>query len=228
VKNQYFGDTRDLFKYDLALHIIEGIPSIRALTFVPMLTPDDGSRQGSRTDHRKAAAGCLNTALVRCLAGCVRDGKRDIREIRPFFGERGIPVHLHGMGFSPWERPAYFSALPDSWLSDALVLVDPDIGMEVARPTGKHLLFSELGDLFGRLGGDSVLMIFQYIPRVNRDEYLGRRIRELGRIIPQRSCAISDPWVGFFFVGREERIMEQVRELLIRYRDGYPALNLSL
>ena len=224
MKNQYFGDTRDLFKYDLALHIIEGIWSIRALIFVPMLTPDDGSRQGSRTDHRKATAGYRNTGLVHRLTGCVRDGKRDIREICPFFEERGIPVHLHGMTFSHDDRPAYFSAIPDAWLRDALVLLDPDIGMEVARPTGKHLLFSEIGDLSRRLEGDSVLMIFQYIPRVNRPEYLGRRLKDLGRIIPQASVAICDPWVAFFFVGREDRIIQQVGELLLRYRDKYPAL----
>jgi len=74
VKNQYFGDTRDLFKYDLALHIIEGIWSIRALTFVPMLTPDDGSRQGSRTDHRKGRQATGNPGLSTGLQGASGTG----------------------------------------------------------------------------------------------------------------------------------------------------------
>ena len=74
MKNQYFGDTRDLFKYDLALHIIEGIWSIRALTFIPMLTPDDGSRRGAGriTGRRRQATG--TPGLSTGLQGASRTG----------------------------------------------------------------------------------------------------------------------------------------------------------
>jgi len=48
-RNQYFGDTRDLFKYDLAMHCMEHA-GLSRLNFVPMLTPDDGSADGRHVD----------------------------------------------------------------------------------------------------------------------------------------------------------------------------------
>ena len=66
VKNQYFGDTRDLFKYDLALHCMAST-GLRRLTFIPTLTPDDGSADGRHVDLAKARAGSRNRPLVEFL-----------------------------------------------------------------------------------------------------------------------------------------------------------------
>ena len=33
-----FGDTRDLFKFDLVRHIMKSLPDLKGFTFVPMLT----------------------------------------------------------------------------------------------------------------------------------------------------------------------------------------------
>jgi len=224
VKNQYFGDTRDLFKYDLALRILEGVPSLRSFTFVPMLTPDDGSGDGGRVNHGKAKAGHRNTALVQYLEECIRDNRRNIREIGPFFRERGITVHIHGPGFSHRERAGYFETIPASWLRDSLVFLDPDVGLGVARPTEKHLLFPEVEALAGRLGGASVLMIFQFFPRVERQAYLDERIRDLREIALEGIAAIADTQVAFFFLGREPGVVEGIRELLAGYREEYPHL----
>jgi hypothetical protein len=227
VKNQYFGDTRDLFKYDLALRVIEGSPSIRAFTFLPMLTPDDGTNQGSRVDHRRAAAGFHNHALVRHLEECVREGRRDIREVIPCFGRGGSRVHLHGGRFTHGQRASYFRSVPGPWLRDALVLLDPDVGLQVSRPTGKHLLLTEVGDLLSRMTGSSVLMVFQYFPRVSRALYLERRIRELDGIAPLGTAAIADSLVAFFFIARERGIMGRVEEVLAGYREEYRTLRLA-
>lgn len=43
MKDQFFADQRDFLKYDLLLEILQKTPSLARLTFVPMLTPDDGS-----------------------------------------------------------------------------------------------------------------------------------------------------------------------------------------
>ena len=227
MKNQYFGDTRDLFKYDLVLRILGCVPALRSFTFIPMLTADDRSSDGSRTDHRRArAAGSQNTSLVRYLEGCIRDGRRDIREILPFFRDRGITVHLHGEGFTHQERAGYFRSIPDPWFRDALVLLDPDVGLEVARPTGKHLLFAEIRDLLGRMTGSSVLMVFQYFPRVNRAAYLENRTGELGKIIPGTPLVLSDNQVAFFFLVKELETGKVVQDILAGYRDDYPSLTL--
>jgi hypothetical protein len=227
MKNQYFGDTRDLFKYDLILQVMGGIPSIRSLTFIPMLTPDDESTHGNRTDHRRAKAGFKNRPLVEHLAACVLEGRRNVCEILPLFTAHGIQVNLHGEPFSTPDRAAYFRAIPDGWLRDALVFLDPDIGMEVARPGEKHLLYNEIGDLLGRTEGSSVLMIFQFYPRVERGAYTGKRRAELGRIHPGEIASIADNQIAFFFLGRDRDLMERLGDLLAGYSAGYPDLTLD-
>ena len=47
VKNQYFGDKRDLFKYDIIARIITTESFfLRQFLFIPMLTPNDSSWDG--------------------------------------------------------------------------------------------------------------------------------------------------------------------------------------
>jgi hypothetical protein len=227
MKNQYFGDTRDLFKYDLILRVMEGIPSIRSLTFIPMLTPDDESTHGNRTDHRRAKAGFKNRPLVEHLAACVLEGRRNVCEILPLFTAHGIQVNLHGEPFSTPDRAAYFRAIPDGWLREALVFLDPDIGMEVADPTEKHLLFTEIGNLLGRMEGNSVLMIFQFYPRVERGAYTMRRKAELGRIHRGEILSITDNQIVFFFLASDPGLMERIGDLLAGYRNDYPVLTLD-
>jgi hypothetical protein len=228
MKHQYFGDTRDLFKYDLILRIMKGMPSIRSFTFIPMLTPGDGSTQGNRTEHGKAKAGFRNQLLGDYLATCIREKRRNVCEILPFFTAQKIPVNFHGEAFTAGDRAAYFRAIPCGWLRDALVFLDPDIGMEVAHPTEKHLLFSEIGGLFHHMGDDSVLMIFQYFPRVVRQNYLEKRARELEEITPERVHSLSDNQVAFFFLGRDAGVTKKLREILVRYHEDYPDLTLSV
>jgi hypothetical protein len=228
VKHQYFGDTRDLFKYDLILRIMEGMPSIRSFTFVPMLTPSDGSTQGNRTDHKRAKAGFRNQPLREYLAICIREKRRNVCEILPFFTARKIPVNLHGETFMAGDRAAYFRAIPDGWLRDALVFLDPDIGMEVASPTDKHLLYNEIRDLYERMGDRSLLMLFQFFPRVERGAYTMWRRAELGRIAPGRILSITDNQVAFFFLGSDGGATKKLREILFRYHEHYPDLTLSV
>jgi hypothetical protein len=228
VKHQYFGDTRDLFKYDLVLRIMREMPGLKCFTFVPMLTPGDGSTQGNRTDHGRAKAGFRNQLLREYLATCIREKRRNVCEILPFFTAHKIPVNLHGEAFTAGDRAAYFRAIPDGWLREALVFLDPDIGMEVACPTEKHLLYNEIGDLYGRMGDRSLLMLFQFFPRVERGAYTKWRRAELGRIAPGRILSITDNQVAFFFLGSDGGAMKKLREILVRYHEDYPDLTLSV
>lgn len=49
MKNQYFGDTRDLFKYDLILELLLENDFLERFTFIPMLTEDTENLHGRRT-----------------------------------------------------------------------------------------------------------------------------------------------------------------------------------
>ena len=85
MRNQFFGDVRDLFKYDLITWLIQNINSIDQFAFIPMLTEDDDKDHGLKMNYAKAKAGTNNTELVKILEGCVNRGKRDIRQIKSYF-----------------------------------------------------------------------------------------------------------------------------------------------
>ena len=51
MKNQYFGDIKDLFKYDLGEFLINEIPELERFTFIPMLTPDDKGPDGNKLNY---------------------------------------------------------------------------------------------------------------------------------------------------------------------------------
>ena len=63
MKNQYFGDNRDLFKYDLVLNIIQA-GLVNRFSFIPMITGDDNTGHGQKYNRDKAKAGKENKALM--------------------------------------------------------------------------------------------------------------------------------------------------------------------
>ncbi|HNW38036.1 MAG TPA: hypothetical protein PKJ75_04205, partial [Methanosarcina vacuolata] len=71
MKNQFFGDLRDLFKYDLILNILEKNDSLQHLTFIPMLNKKDSSNEGNKRDFQNAIIhnlpGTHNKELVEFL-----------------------------------------------------------------------------------------------------------------------------------------------------------------
>lgn len=52
MKNQYFGDKRDYFKYDVLERLAADVPEIQQLTCVWMLTPPDTTGQGKVPSSR--------------------------------------------------------------------------------------------------------------------------------------------------------------------------------
>ncbi len=151
MKNQYFGDNRDLFKYDLAFQIIRA-GLVARFTFIPMLTRNDNQKHGA-DDKRAGKPGADNRELVDFLDRCRREEKKDIREIKKFFVKHKIDVTIYREKeyFNHARREPYFSGISPELLADSLVLVDPDIGLEVNRPREKHLLYTEVGDLYQRM-----------------------------------------------------------------------------
>jgi len=215
MKNQYFGDTQDLFKYDLAMHCMEHA-GLSRLTFVPMLTPDDGSADGRHVDLGKARAGRENGALVDFLEACTREGRRDIGELDRFVA--GTPYQL-----LTWDRLLeedrrllYWLDLPRGWLEDAVVVVDPDNGMEVPSGRGvKWLRYDELRYLYENLGEGSVLLIFQFIPRVKRAVF----VPEVARRMVERAGMGEVQWVTDWHV--VFYAMGDAGGSIVAYGEGY-------
>src|SRR5215471_3172019 len=149
VKNQYFGDRRDLLKYDLLLTLVESHGAGR-LTFIPMLTPNDDSREGrlSQTDRRGHRA-----ALFDFLKESIARGDRDVRQLRQFMSSFGVDfmAYRDDAWFVHGDRGEYFDALPDEYLRGSVIFIDPDIGLETntwkyrdGRGPEKYLLYPEL------------------------------------------------------------------------------------
>jgi hypothetical protein len=91
--NQFFGDNRDLFKYDLVSEIVSSINSINQFSFIPMLTKDYGSH-GNQINRDKAKAGFKNLKLKNYLDKCILNGKRNILCIKEYFWEGKTIINI--------------------------------------------------------------------------------------------------------------------------------------
>ncbi len=221
MKNQYFGDNRDLFKYDLIYQLARA-SLVDNITFIPMLTAPDNTGHGGQTDRRKARVGARNKALVRFLDRCVAEGKRDIRQLESFFDQYSIKVEIYEDNFLHQRRKEYFTNVGNELVARSLIFVDPDVGLEVGRRGEKHILYSEVKNLYEGMDEHSVLMIYQHFPRENHIEYLHRRVAELTeKICGEAPICIDNDEVIFFFLTRNETLEESLAHLISDYAESY-------
>jgi hypothetical protein len=224
MKNQYFGDNKDLFKYDLALTIMQA-GLAEHFTFVPMLTEPDRTKHGKKADRSYAKVGTENKELVNFMDECIKRGQQNIEQMTSFFQRYGIRMTIYYDGdsyFSHWKRQAYFAGIKNGLLSKSLILIDPDNGLEVKRSGEKHLLYSEVKGLYERMDEDSILMIYQYFPRVSRLEYLNDRVQGLkDKVSDDYPVCIDDNEIGFFFLTKNESLEHSLAHLISDYAERY-------
>ena len=213
MKNQYFGNGRDLFKYDLLLDILAGVPALaRRLTYVPMLTPDDASGEGA---HRPQRIGRRRAHLAAFLAS----GIRDIRTLGAFFMVEGVKYLPYRVAdyFDPAQRAEYFASIPAAAL-EALIFFDPDVGLETGSQrymrrggSEKYLLYEEVASVFRRATASSAVVIYQHLQR-NKRKLAGdiiARAEGLGRALAVPGVGyVTDDDVVFYGVGRSARVHE--------------------
>jgi len=230
MKRMYFGDRRDLFKFDLLLDILEAIPGLERLTFVPMLTEDDDSREGQQIsrDH-----GARRPALAAFLAESRRTPRRDLTALREFFSKSGVPYSPYKDDelFSPALREEYFASIPSESLTKALVFFDPDIGLEPSNPLQmrrggpeKYLRYNEVTEVARRAGSSSVMVVYQHLQR-NKRRIAGDIIEKgskLSRALSLPSVGyVTDQDVVFFCASRNERLHEALIEELKRHESTH-------
>ncbi len=232
MKNQYFGDVRDLFKYDLIQRILKEMGSLQGFTFIPMLTKNDPRRRdGNKRDFDRAKEfgrpGTKNEELIEFLKPYIDkeiDGdKRDFTEIEKYFKLKGFKIRIYKGHeyFNNRIRGDYFKNIPEGFLHKSLVFVDPDIGLEIQNSKEKHLLRSEVKYLYDRMDEDSILMIYQHFPREDHKEYLSRRSNELRS--KQMICQyISDNEIIFFLLTKRDELKRQIGGIINRYKKDYP------
>lgn len=222
MKNQYFGDNKDLFKYDLILRVVGEVDFIKRATIIPMLTEDDGWRD------RKP--GSKNKDLVDFLDSCRQAGERSIEKLEGFFEGKGVDLIIYKKneefprGFE--KRTEYFEGIGERLLVDSVVLIDPDTGLEVTNSGRAHVLYKEVKGLFNRLDASSILMIFQNFPRnMKHKDYLEWRSEELKEEVSGHlPLYIHDNKVIFFFMTKCKPVRRHLAKTINAYKKDYSEL----
>ena len=231
MKNQYFGDTRDLFKYDLILEILLK-SNLKHFTFIPMLTKNEPNNYGGRINYNKARAGTSRMMLKNFLEKCVRENRRNIKELEKFFRNNKLPkkirltIYKKNSYFSNKTRKEYFSEINGKLLTRSVILVDPDIGLEVENIRGreeKYIKYEEVKLLYDYMDKHSTLLIFQFIPRVKRKEYFSKVSKRLKQKVTRESPVyyISDNQIVFFVLTKNPKLLNSLKNIIGKYANFY-------
>ena len=235
MNRQYFGDTRDLFKYDLVRHIMKSLPELASFTFVPMLTENEeksGVRKNANSDLDKAfkagKAGSQNRDLVRNLER-LQEIESDLEYfsgIQAYFQKDHILIDiLDRPRFTHDTREQYFQNLFENFPSRSLIFLDPDTGLEESKPTQKHLLLKEVNKIHDRMDAGSIMMVYQHFPREKHNGYVQRRCKQLFELTGSGPVTITDNEIVFFLVTKNKHLRSDLELVLEIYANCYPALD---
>ncbi len=234
MNRMFFGDVRDLFKFDLVRHIMKAFPDIASFTFVPMLTEEESASGRKKTAtkdlglaQKKGRAGTRNRDLMEEMGRLqeIDDDLEYFRGIRSYFKKENIIVDvLHKDTFSHEHRENYFNRMFKNFPEQSLIFVDPDTGLEVKNPTQRHLLFDEVKRIYDRMDHQSVLMIYQHLPRAAREGYIKKRCRELAALTHSRPETITDNEIVFFILTKNPQFKTRICAVLGDYADSYRTL----
>ena len=223
MKNQYFGDVRDLFKYDIIQHIVLSSTFVDGVLFVSMLTPDDNTREGNKVNFKKAKAGYNNLKLVNFLYNALKT-KRKVELIKDYYDSLRLKFELINDFLLQKQRSYYFEEVLKKLEPSSLIFFDPDNGLEVKNSNEKHLMFDELRMIYDKMDESSILMIYQHFPRVKRLEYIKERQLEIKALLNVPCNFISDNEIVFFFTSKNYEVNNELLDILKLYSTRYPKL----
>lgn len=229
MKNQYFGDNRDLFKYDLIVRVIKETGLIKHFMFIPMLTENDDTGHGEDRDRKRASAG--RDPLVNFLNKFEEKSKRDIKHLESFFGKCNIGMKIYygkDKYFSHQQRQDYFKQIGDELPSKSLILVDPDNGLEPEGKTKKeHVKYCEIKAIYKHMGKSSILMIFQDLARKSPNSYITQTFKKLNNDLgANQRIYIHDGKTLFFFLTKNKTLQGSLGKVVSDYKRSYNKLHI--
>ena len=217
MKNQYFGDKRDYFKWNLISVLLGTHDSNRSLSYLPMLTPDDSLNEGRFTSY---PVGKGDQKIHDYLCDCLRRGYRDIKALRKLFIDLDIHYdhywddrYITDTGYED-----YFPSIPLTALMDDLVFIDPDVGIVpmsrssmIRNGIEKYLQWRDLDGISTRIGSNTTLLIYQHLQfnahKVVSD--LDYRCEGLQKIWPEKSVDyIRDKDIAFIAVHNKKTVTD--------------------
>lgn len=228
MKDQYFGDRRDFFKWDLLEDLTTPTSERIGLCYIAMLTAPDASREG---ELKAYPCGARRSELHEFLQSCAADGRHEVRAIREYFAQRGIEYRPFGDcsdGYYTYaNRQSYFRAIPDAFLQDAVVFLDPDIGLSAGsesymRRVGidKYLFDDDLRGLSSRLGATSVVVVYQHLQRDRSrvwDDIEDRCQRVCLAVGTAGSSFVTDREVAFLATSRDSTARLAAARLIVEH-----------
>jgi len=198
MKNQYFGDRRDYFKYDVLERLAAELPGIERLTCLWMLTQPDRTGHGNVPFVPDTELPGL-TEFFRTRVDSRDPERRRVGEMSQLFQGRPFVFFSYRDNredFGPSTRGKYFASIPDEALRRAVVFFDPDVGVEPGRATEKHLRFEELAGVMERMDEASVAVVFQFGRRV--PDFWNSLARQLVDRVRRPLASIAEPFLGFY------------------------------
>jgi hypothetical protein len=234
MNRMFFGDVRDLFKFDLVRHIMKAFPDLASFTFVPMLTEEESATGKKKTTtkdlglaRKNGRAGTRNLELMEEMGRLqeIEDDLEYFHGVQSYFRKENIIVDvLHRDTFSHEHRMNYFNKMFEDFPVNSLIFLDPDTGLEVKNPTQRHLLYDEVKKIFDRMDHQSILMIYQHLPRVIRAGSIQKRCRELAVLTHSRPETITDNEIVFFILTKNPQLKTRLCAVLGDYADRYNTL----
>jgi hypothetical protein len=223
MKNQFFGENRDLLKFDLVCKIVQG-GMVNQFVYIPMLTENNPQLETPNICRHGATGGAGNKELMDFLDECIINEKRKISQLERFFAECGIKATIYGEDafFTHEGRKAYFDGIGNNLMTGSLILIDPDKGLEEKENGAETILFSELRSLYERMDDGSLLMFTQRFPYDLYREYLGMRTAEIKDCLPG-SQPISLDYLDsiIFFLAKNQLLQDRLLQMLREYTRQY-------
>lgn len=231
MRDQYFGDRKDYVKFDLMLSVCEE-GGIRKFTYVPMLSPSDDTGNGNDIRYRFVR----RRDLFDFLQAQVRENRRQVRHLRDFMGSQD-DIEYHPYLDMPYaddercrhagnKRRGYFRQIPSEAMTEALIFLDPDTGIEREQMPleDEYVLYSDLGDLCERMSENSALAVFQWANQfVCSNEYF-RDIAQ--RILNRCPSATYIDWiakcpVGYILISKGTEMQARIAEVLAGHHERW-------
>jgi len=232
VKNQYFGDRNDYFKYDLAIYLCEQLSKIRRFTFIPMLTANDGGGDGKLTQYRQGAG---RPDLYKFLKDKLKKRQRKISHLQEYFDSNHSQFKYCPYGdtldkeFTNDGREDYFKNIRQDHLRNAVILLDPDNGIKPKSPPrrdlNKYITQEEVESVYKRMDEGSIMVLYQHLPRVHRKAFLYSTATKLKDLLKcPLPYSVSDGMIAFILITKDK---DRQKELRIALSD-YMRMNLQL
>lgn len=166
MRNQYYADSRDVFKWSVILRWVRA-HRIRTVLQVAMLRPDDGSSEGG-TVHRPEFT---EEPVARFFEAERREFARhphlrDIRRISrlPQTCGGGFEIRVFDRPFGGFGYFSEAARLASTLPEPAMTFLDPDTGMGRGNGPQRHkqVRVDEIRAVFSALRGGDALTLFQY------------------------------------------------------------------